>query len=161
MTLYELSKQYQDAFAALEVDEETGEVDFSSVIMIDAALEDKAINCALYLKGLDADIEAYKAEEERLKKWRKSAETKRRCFADYISDCMDMAKKSKIQDARVRLSFRASEQVVIDDAEMLPRKFVATKTEEKPDKTAIKAAIKSGVKVSGAHVESCRNLQVR
>lgn len=161
-SLYELSQEYRDAFENLEVDEATGEItNFSDIDFIESSFEDKAINCALYIKGLDAEIEAYKNEEERLKNWRKSAETKRAGFMQYIESCMDEVGKTKIQDARARLSFRKSEQVIVDDPDMLPRKFIVVKTEEKPDKTAIKAAIKAGTDISGAHIESRRNLQIK
>ncbi|MCD8357472.1 MAG: siphovirus Gp157 family protein [Clostridia bacterium] len=161
-SLYELSRSYREAFNNLEVDEATGEItNFADIDFIESSFEDKAINCALYIKGLDAEIEAYKTEEERLKNWRKAAEKKRESFMEYIESCMDEVGKVKIQDARARLSFRKSEQLVVDDPDMLPRKFIVVKTEEKPDKTAIKAAIKAGIEISGAHIETCRNLQIK
>lgn len=161
-SLYQLSRAYQEAFENLEVDEATGEItNFADIDFIESSFEDKAINCALYIKGLDAEIEAYKTEEERLKNWRKAAEKKRESFMEYIESCMDEVGKTKIQDPRARLSFRKSEQLVVDDPDMLPRKFIVVKTEEKPDKTAIKAAIKAGTEISGAHIESCRNLQIK
>lgn len=162
ITLYELSREYQEAFANLEVDEATGEItNFADVDFLDTSFEDKAVNCALYIKGLDAEIEAYKAEEERLKDWRRTAEKRRASFMEYIASCMDEVGKTKIQDTRARLSFRKSEQLIVDDPDMLPRKYITVKTEEKPDKTALKAAIKSGIAISGAHIEDCRNLQIK
>ncbi|MDO5785684.1 MAG: siphovirus Gp157 family protein [Eubacteriales bacterium] len=162
LSLYELSQCYRDAFDNLEIDEATGEItNFADVDFLDSSFEDKAINCALYIKGLDAEIEAYKTEEERLKNWRKAAEKKRESFMEYIESCMDEVGKTKIQDPRARLSFRKSEQLIVDDPDMLPRKFIVVKTEEKPDKTAIKAAIKAGTEISGAHIENCRNLQIK
>lgn len=162
ISLYQMSQAYLQAFADLEIDEATGEItDFNAIDFIDSEFEDKAVNCALYVKGLEAEIAAYKAEEERLKEWRKAAEKKRDSFMQYIESCMDEVGKSKIQDPRARLSFRKSEQCVIDDPEMLPRKYITVKTEEKPDKAAIKAAIKAGTPISGAHIETCRNLQIK
>lgn len=162
ISLYELSREYIEAFDNLEVDEATGEItNFADIDFIESSFEDKAVNCALYIKGLDAEIDAYKVEEDRLKNWRKAAEKKRDSFIKYIESCMDEVGKSKIQDPRARLSFRKSEQLIVDDLDMLPRKFIAIKTEEKPDKTAIKAAIKAGAGISGAHIETCRNLQIK
>lgn len=162
ISLYELSRAYQEAFDQLEIDETTGEIaNFSNIDFIESSFEDKAINCALYIKGLDAEIDAYKAEEERLKRWRKAAETKRDSFMEYIESCMEEVGKTRIQDPRVRLSFRKSEQLVVDDPDMLPRKFLVVKTEEKPDKVAIKAAIKAGTNISGAHIEDRHNLQIK
>ena len=43
----------------------------------------------------------------------------------------------------------------------LPKEFIKVKTEEKPDKVAIKDAIKSGEKINGAKIVTNYNIQIK
>ena len=62
---------------------------------------------------------------------------------------------------KVRVSFRKSVAVSIDDEKALPADFVVETVTTKPDKTAIKKAIQSGQEVSGASLVENRNLQIK
>ena len=67
----------------------------------------------------------------------------------------------KINGLTAAISFRKSEQTIIDNAEMLPSEFVKEKVTYAPDETAIKNAIKAGQDVPGAHVETVNNIQIK
>lgn len=60
-----------------------------------------------------------------------------------------------------RISSRRSEGLVIDEEALIPPSFILTKTTESVDKAAIKAAIKAGQQVPGAHVEERRNWAIK
>ena len=68
---------------------------------------------------------------------------------------------TKLETAKVALSFRKSESVDVYDPVLLPAEFTKTKTTVTPDKTAIKAAIKAGKDVAGATLEIKKNLQIK
>ncbi len=59
------------------------------------------------------------------------------------------------------ISFRASEQTVIDNADAVPEEYMTVKTTYTPNKTAIKEAIKAGKEVPGAHLEQKKNIQIK
>ena len=59
------------------------------------------------------------------------------------------------------ISFRKSEQVAIDNEADLPEEYKREIVTIKPDKTAIKSAIKAGKGIPGAHIEECINIQIK
>ncbi len=162
ISLYQLTADYQHALDNITVDEETGEViGFEEINAIDAQFDAKAVNCALYAKSLKAEAEAIKAEADVLKNRHNIALKKLDRLNQYIADCMNAAGKDKITDPRVRLSFRTSEQVVVDDMNELPEEFISTKITRTPDKTAIKQAIKMKNYLVGARLVRKQNLQIK
>ena len=66
-----------------------------------------------------------------------------------------------VKGVSASVSFRASELTVIDDESEIPEEYIVVKTTTAPDKTKIKNAIKAGVVIPGAHIESKRNIQIR
>lgn len=61
-----------------------------------------------------------------------------------------------------KLSYRASQAVIIENEAGLPKEFLRVVPETvAPDKKAIKEAIESGIKVPGASIESRQNFQIK
>ena len=65
----------------------------------------------------------------------------------------------ELKGKTIKLSFRKSESVEIDDIDALDDRFKRIKIE--PDKTAIKTALKIGEKVEGARLVENQNLQIK
>ena len=161
-SLYEISTDILEALDSLEIDEETGEiVNFDAVENLHERFDEKAENVACYIKNLTAFAGDLKAEEEALCQRRKSAERRVESLKRYLSSCMDIAGKAKLDTARARISFRKSIQVQIDDESALPADYVVETVTVRPNKTAIKQAIQSGEFVSGASLVENRNLQIK
>lgn len=78
-----------------------------------------------------------------------------------VSNVLQSCGIERIEGVQTTISFRASEQTVIDDESEIPDEYIATKITTSPDKTKIKNAIKAGMSVPGAHIESKRNIQIR
>lgn len=144
-------------------DEETGEVLFDEENLTALELErnKKLEAVALYIKSLEAEAEAMKAEAKKLSDRREAKERKAERLRSYISNSMQALGDTKLETAKVALSFRKSEAVEVYDPVLLPAEFTKTKTTVTPDKTAIKAAIKSGQEVAGATLEVKQNLQIK
>lgn len=160
ITLYELGEQWAKACDEITIDEETGEVHgFEALELIDAQYDEKAVNAALYAKGLAAEIAAIKAEEDALNRRRKAAQAKLDRLKRYIGICMDTVHKDKIEDARVRLSFRNSKRVQILDEASLPARLLRIKSE--PDRAAIAQELKHGAEIPGAVLADNRTLQIK
>lgn len=164
-TLYELREDLRTVIdGGLIFDEESGEIlfDAQNLDELRAAFDEKLEACALFLKNLNAEAAAIKAEEQALAARRRQAERKAERLGAYITDCLqDKVDAHKFSTPRVALSLRKSESVVISDVSALHPGFLTIKTTETPNKTAIKAAIKRGEAVSGAVLVENANLQVR
>lgn len=161
-SLFEITRDYLDAFEHLEIDEETGEIlNFEAVDALAGAFEEKAESVACYIKNLDAFAASLKAEETSMAERRKTAERKAENMKKYLTSCLDAANCDKVETAKVRVSFRKSVAVSIDDESVLPDDFKVETVTVKPDKTAIKKAIQGGQSVSGASLVENRNLQIK
>lgn len=164
MSLYSINEAI---YAALDdgciFDEETGEIifDADSLDELEAMHNDKLEAVALYVKGLEAEAAAIKAEEKTLAERRGIKERKAARLRRYIAESMQAVGSTKLETSRVSLGFRRSEVVEIIDAAQLPAGFVKVKTTEQPDKVAIKKALKAGEAVAGAVLVECQNLQLK
>lgn len=161
-TLYEITDKYLKVLDNLEIDEETGEIlNAEELDELSGAFDEKAEATALYIKNLTAFVGDVKAEEAALAERRKSAEKRVERLKDLLASSMLSVGRDKVETTKVRVSFRKSVAVSIDDEKALPADFVVETVTTKPDKTAIKKAIQSGQEVSGASLVENRNLQIK
>lgn len=166
MTLYEIEQAIRDAVDAMldSVDEETGEVDVELANAINGLqLEraEKLENIGCYIKNLEAEIEAIKAEKDKLMERAKAKEKKVERLKDYVAVNLINNNELKFDSPRVSYSFRKSEQVDVRDESKIPSDYMVTKTKIEPDKTAIKKAIKEGIAIDGAILIQKMNLQIK
>lgn len=131
-------------------------------------LDTKIENIGCYIKNLESDIEAFKREEDNLKKRRKSTENKIEGLKTYLNNYLtavypneDDRRKWKFKTPKVVLGYRKSTTVEVPDLEKLDKNFIKIKTETSADKTAIKEAIKNGTKVKGAFLKDNINLSIK
>jgi hypothetical protein len=152
-TLYEIDREIMDCF-----DTETGEIlDIERLNGLQMARDKKIENTALYYKNLLSDADAYKAEKQAFADREQAARRK----ADSLKQYLDYALNGEgFKTAKVAISFRNSERVVIDDISRLDMAYVKF-AEPTADKTAIKKAIKDGAEVVGAHIEAAKNMQIK
>lgn len=155
----------ENGFNIACIDEETGEIDEEKAAEYLESLQldrkEKIENIAVYIKSLDSEAVAIKAEEKRLKDRREVKERKAEKLRDYLKTSMLMFNEKKFETARVALSFRASKTVIVSDFEKLDKAYIKEKVEYSADKTAIKKAIESGAKVDGAYIEEKQNLNIK
>lgn len=160
-SLYAISEDFIAAFSAIEVDENGEVLDLSALEALECAFDDKAENIALYLKNLSAMSAQIKAEESNLSERRKTIDSRVGSLKRYLSQCMDRVGKTNLETSRCRISFRSSTAVQITNADDLPQEFVKITEEKKPDKIALKEAIKSGRKIDGVSLVTSRNIQIK
>lgn len=166
MNLYNLTAECANLYDAIlaTADEETGEADLSLVTALcerQDEWEKKAVSVACVYRALDNDSARVGREIERLTAIKKRLERER----DRIKDGLDAACKTlgveSVKGMYANISYRASEQTVIDNEFELPEQFINVKEVRTPNKTAIKEAIKSGEEVPGAHLERKKNIQIK
>ncbi len=169
MNLYQIDKAIEELLEKsfnFTVDEETGEVTFEDhsaeveALQIERAKKLEAV--ALYIKNLDALTEDIKAEEKALAERRKAKEKKAEYLRQYLGNSLIAANEPGFETAKCKVAFRKSEAVIVDE-EKLDKAFIkeTIKTEYKPDKTAIKKAIKAGQEVTGAYIEERKAVKIQ
>lgn len=158
----ETQRLYEQVIGTL--DEETGEVDLEAVNALEVKKEEfaaAAINYATVVRMLNSRKSEAEAEIKRLRE----ISDKLGRVVDRMTNTLSAACQSlgfeKINGLTAAISFRKSEQTIIDNAELLPSEFVKEKVTYAPDLTAIKNAIKAGQDVPGAHIETVNNIQIK
>lgn len=156
MTLYEID---QAIMAALEgaIDPETGEV-LDDALMADYEQlqmdrETKIENIGCYIKNLEADAAAIKAEAKNLTARAKVCENKAEHLRNYLQFCLD---GQKFQSSKLAVSFRKSQAVNVDIGILLAYPdecddYLRYK-EPEADKAKIKAALKAGEIIPGCEL---------
>lgn len=160
MNLYEIDREIMSC-----VDQDTGEIlDVERLDTLQMARKDKLEGVALWIKNLEAEAEAIKAEKNALAE----REASKRKKADSLREWLTAALEGvKMETARVTISFRKSEPVVLQDESAFVVWAVShhadllTVKPPVPNKTAIKAAIKGGEDIPGAAIETRQNIQIK
>ena len=164
MNIYEINKAIEDILEdGFSVDEETGEIlfDESDLNALDAEISEKIENVACYIKNLTADISALKEEERNLNTRRKQKERKIDSLKGYINYAMELSGRKSLESPRCKVSFRKSSSVEVPDINALDEDYITKTIEIKPNKVAIKEALKEGKTVEGAEIVERQNLQIK
>ena len=166
MKLYEINSMIDELLgsdAEKVIDTETGEIlDISEMLdKLELQLEDKWENIANYIKTLNAEAEAIKAEESKLKQRREQKDKLAEKLKEWLSSNLIYNKRNKFERATCKLTFRKSESVDIWDELKVPDEFKREWLEVKIDKAAIKEAIKRDGGVDGAELIEKQNLQIK
>lgn len=163
MTLYEIDKQLMDIIDAA-YDEETGEILnedlYAQVEALAEAREDKIEGVALWIKNLTADAEAYKAEKDSFARKQKAAENKIKSLKSFLQYALH---GEKFKSTKVSISYRRSEQVVVDpgvNIAFLDDQYLRYQDPEL-DKVAVKEAIKSGTEIPGLSLAENISIQIK
>ena len=141
-------------------------VDFESGEIIDQERLDnlmmerstKIESVALWVKNLESDAVAYKAEKEAFAQREKQASDKAKRLKEWLAR---VCEGEKFSTAKCAVSFRTSESVEIAEGATIPEKYIRTKTVEEPDKTAIKAALKAGEEIDGCKLATKLNTNIK
>lgn len=147
MKLYELTGAIAD-LSSMDMDDEAVK---TSLELIQGDFNDKAISIIKMAENLSADTSAIDAEIERLKARKQVILNRQKSLREYLLHNMQASGVSKIECPLFTASLRKGlESVEITDQSLIPNEFVSIEVVEKPDKTAIKKALQSGVEVPGA-----------
>ena len=154
MKLYEINDAILNC-----IDGETGEIiDADALETLQIERNEKIESIALWIKNLSADAAAYKTEKEAFAAREKAAQAKIDSLKRYLTNALD---GQKFTTQKCAVSFRKSEKVEIVDMAKIPKNYITTEITEKPDKNAIKAAIKSGEAVDGCVIVENQNITIK
>lgn len=162
MNLYKIDEQMRGLLDMIEIDEETGEIvcDFVYEELQSLSIErdQKLEGFGVYIKELDAEFNALKAEYQTLKQRMDSIAKKRDGLIQYIHDYLLLNEIDKFETSKVKFSFRKSDRVEVNE-DIVPKKYL--KIKYVVDKLSIKELLKSGKKIKGCELISYQNLQIK
>lgn len=169
MTLYDLTDTYKEFQALVD----SGEIEMADALdtleAIKGDIDDKADNIACILKGMTAEAEAIKAEENALEKRRKAIEGKCKDLKEYLSKELLKANKPEVLTPRNKITFRHSSALEILDEKALEAwaknnleyGAVEVVPQVKYRKENIAAALNGGMKVPGVEIVERQNIQIK
>lgn len=157
MTLFEIDKAIQDF--EFEVDEETGEIlNPNALEELEMAREQKIENVGLYIKNLEAEATAVENQEKIFADRKKRIRKKIEGLKGFLGYALD---GQKFKTDRVEMSFRKSESVLVKDEYLVPDNLCDFTMVRKPNKTAIKSALKNGEEIMGVELIEKKNVQIK
>jgi hypothetical protein len=121
----------------------------------------KSENYAYITKQFNAEINIINEEVKRLEQSRKVREKAINRLKTNIEMAMITFEVDKIETPLIKISFRKSESVEVEDINTLPALYKVVKVSESADKLKIKDAIKSGILIEGCSIKVNKNLQIK
>lgn len=162
IALYQIEQEYISL--ANQIIDNEGELteELETALMINQEqLEQKGKGYGYIIKDIEAEIDAIDVEIKRLSAMKKSRTNAVDKLKTTLSDAMQLFQISELKTPTLKISFRKSESVEVEEIGLLDAKFVKVVATYSADKTAIKEAIKNGEEVVGAVLKTNQNLQIK
>ena len=160
MRLYEISDTYQQAIGrALETEEDASALTRElSTIMDSFAVKAEAV--LGYVRNVEADANAYKAEADRMATHFKALQSKIDRLKEYLAHEMRRCNLTELPAGPNELNFVKNPWSVELDlpADELPEKYRRVKVEA--DKAALATDLKTGIEVCGARLVQTERLRI-
>lgn len=126
----------------------------NALLMLEGELQDKGENCIKYLDSLQYKIDAAKANKKKLDEYIKKLEYRKKRVEKACIYALDNMQVKSVMTGWGEMKIKKNPpSVVIDDLTQIPTQYQRQKIQVDIDKVAIKAAIKAGEEVPGAHLE--------
>jgi hypothetical protein len=161
-TIFQIEQSYnQLAEQLIDNDGELTPELSEQLAITEEQLQNKSVAYSFVIKQMDADVDTIDAEIKRLQALKKQREKASEYLKERIKHAMDLFNIDEIKTPLVKINFRKSETVEVNDVNALPSLYKVVKVTEQADKAAIKAALKDGVEVTGCSIATHRNLQIK
>lgn len=161
ISLFDAAQEVRNAIS--QIDPETGE-------MTDAysdsreLFQAKAISCVAYAKDEAAMIEAAESMVKQMADKVKARKERLEKFKRYMADCMKATGIHEVKQEHglfsAKLYIDRDESLEIEADAVFPASLCTEPKPPAPNKTAIKAAIKAGELIKGAHIVRKDRLQI-
>jgi len=162
ISIYQIEQSYNQLAEQLIDNDGELTLELSEQLAItEEQLQNKSVAYSFVIKQMDADIDTIDAEIKRLQAAKKQREKATEYLKDRIKHAMDLFSIDEIKTPLVKINFRKSESVEVDDVNSLPYAYKTVKVVETADKVAIKEAIKNGADIIGCRVVTNKNLQIK
>lgn len=124
-------------------------------------LENKSQCYGFIVRQLEGECDMIDNEIKRLEAMKKSRGKTVDRLKESVSKAMQLYEIDKIETPTIKISFRKSESIEIEEESLIDEKYMTVKTTKTPDKKAIKEAIKAGEIVLGVTLKENQNIQFK
>jgi len=124
-------------------------------------LENKSQCYGFIVRQLEGECDMIDNEIKRLEAMKKSRGKTVDRLKESVSKAMLLYEIDKIETPTIKISFRKSESIEIEEESLIDEKYMTVKTTKTPDKKAIKEAIKAGEIVLGVTLKENQNIQFK
>ena len=121
----------------------------------------KSENYGYITKQFNAEMRIIDDEIHRLEQLKRVRQKAIERLKANIEMAMTTFEVDKIETPLIKISFRKSESVEVEDVNNLPALYKVVKLSETADKLKIKDAIKSGILIEGCSIKTNKNLQIK
>ena len=162
MNIFKIKSEYQQIVTQLIENggELTPELELAMQITKDN-FHSKSESYGYCIREINYNKEIIEREIERLQKLNRSCNKTIDRLKDNIEMAMNTFEVDKIETPLIKISFRKSESVEVEDVNQLPNEYKVIKVTEAADKFKIKDAIKAGETIEGCYLKNNRNIQIR
>lgn len=162
LTIYQIEQSYnQLAEQLIDNDGELTSELSEQLAITEEQLQNKSVAYSFVIKQMDADIDTIDAEIKRLQAAKKQREKASEYLKERIKHAMELFSIEEIKTPLVKINFRKSETVEVDNVNWLDGKYKTIKVTETADKRKLKQAIEDGVVIDGVRIVEHRNLQIK
>lgn len=161
-TIFTITRQLEDLFLNLP---ETGEMTNEQVQEYEnlgIAMAEKQENTLKFYRRLELDEEMVDSELNRLKTLKAQINNKKTSVEKLIEYSMDKLELDELNFGSIKAKRKLNPpSVVLDESVQLPSEYTRQKIVIEPDKSKIKEAIKSGIKVDGARLIQSTRIEIK
>jgi len=162
MNIFKIQSEYQQIVTELIENggELTPDLELAMQITKDN-FHSKSESYGYCIREINYNKEIIEKEIERLQKLNRSCNKTIDRLKDNIELAMNTFEVDKIETPLIKISFRKSESVEVENVNQLPNEYKVIKVTESADKFKIKDAIKAGEKIEGCYLKTNRNIQIK
>lgn len=159
-TLFEITQEAIELASLLEEGEFTAEME-QQLAITQSELTEKATNYGKVIKTIEGDISVIDAEIKRLQALKSAKGKVIDRMKESVSNAMQAFHVDKIESPIMKIYFRKSEAVEVEDENLVPDEYKLSRVTVSPDKIRIKEIIQAGETVPGCQVIEKLNLQIK
>ena len=160
MKLYEISDQYQQAISRALDNEADADALTRDLEIITDTFAVKAEAVVGYLRNIEADATAYRAEADRLAAEGKAIQAKADKLKDYLAYEMRRCNLTEIQAGVNKLKFVKNPWSVEVDCDINQLSPEFKRIKEEPDRVALKKALEAGEEINNVRLIQTERLRI-
>lgn len=162
LSLYNIQQEYISVVESIIDNDGLLSEEMEAALQINKdQLENKSQCYGFIVRQLEGECDMIDNEIKRLEAMKKSRGKTVDRLKESVSKAMQLYEIDKIETPTLKISFRKSESIEIEEESLIDEKYMAVKTTKTPDKKAIKEAIKAGEIVLGVTLKENQNIQFK
>ena len=162
VALYQIEQEYLNIVQSIiDAGGEITEEQETALSISKEQLQNKGVCYGFIVKELEGNIDLIDLEIKRLNALKKPLVNSIDRLKNNLSQAMQMFEVTELKTPLLKINFRKSESVEIEDLALLDSNFIKTTITKAADKIAIKEAIKAEIPVRGAVLLTNYNLQIK